>query len=118
MAWKLQHAVLAIRASRSVDKRYWTYIMASRRNGTLYIGVTNDILRRAWEHREGLSGGFTKRYAVRMLVHFEMFEDVNAAIHRETRLKKWKRRWKLALIEQTNPEWRDLYETIIPWSCS
>jgi putative endonuclease len=86
--------------------------MASGRNGTLYIGVTNHIGRRAWEHREGLVEGFTKKYGVKMLVWFEVYEDVHAAIHRETLLKKWKRRWKLELIEKTNPEWRDLYETL------
>ena len=86
--------------------------MASKRNGTLYIGVTNDIARRAWEYREGLVAGFTRTYGVKMLVHYEFFEGISAAIQRETRLKKWKRRWKLELIEKTNPEWRDLYETI------
>ena len=96
----------------NMPKRFWIYIMASRRNGTLYIGVTNDIARRAWEHREGLVAGFTRKYRVKMLVHYELFEDISAAIHRETRLKKWKRRWKLELIEKTNPEWHDLYEAI------
>jgi putative endonuclease len=96
----------------TTKRRYWTYIMASRRNGTLYIGVTNDIARRAWEHREGLIPGFTKAYGVRMLVHFEEFGEIADAIHRESRLKKWKRRWKLELIETANPDWRDLYELI------
>jgi putative endonuclease len=94
-------------------KNYYVYIMASKRNGTLYIGVTNDLIRRAWEHREGMADGFTKKYGVKMLVHFEMFENIDAAIHRETRLKKWKRRWKLELIEKNNVEWKDLYETLI-----
>lgn len=95
-----------------VHKQYWTYIMASRRNGTLYVGVTNNIVRRAWEHREGLAAGFTKKYKVKFLVHYELFENVNAAIHREDRLKKWKRKWKVGLIEENNPEWRDLYEDV------
>ncbi len=92
-----------------MSKTYYVYILASARNGTLYIGVTNDIVRRVSEHREGLVEGFTKKYGVKMLVHFEMFQDINTAIHRETRLKKWKRRWKLELIEKHNPDWNDLY---------
>ncbi|HEY0283309.1 MAG TPA: GIY-YIG nuclease family protein [Rhizomicrobium sp.] len=95
-----------------MQKHYWTYIMASARNGTLYIGVTNDLSRRVWEHREGLVPGFTKKYGVKMLVYFEIFEDVNAAIHQEKLWKKWKRRWKLELIEKRNPEWRVLAETL------
>ena len=91
------------------------YIMASRRNGTLYAGVTNDIVRRGWEHREGIVPGFTKRYAVKLLVHYEEFADITAAIRREKAVKHWVRRWKLDLIEQTNPEWRDLWPDIA-WS--
>lgn len=95
-----------------MQKYYYVYIVASRRNGTIYVGMTNDIIRRAWEHREGLVPGFTKKYGVKMLVHFETFEDVNYAIHREKRLKKWKRQWKVDLIQSRNVEWRDLYETL------
>jgi len=95
-----------------MSKTYFVYIMASRRNGTLYIGVTNDLLRRVWEHREGIVPGFTKKYGVKMFVHFEMFGEITLAIRRETRLKKWKRSWKIGLIEETNPEWRDLYQDI------
>src|SRR5262249_31432682 len=84
-------------------------IVASRKNGTLYIGVTNDIARRAFEHREGLIPGFTKRYGVKLLVHIEPFDDIRAAIQREKSLKKWSRAWKIALIETNNPDWRDLY---------
>jgi putative endonuclease len=84
--------------------------MASARNGTLYIGMTNDLATRAWQHREGLIEGFSKRYGVKMLVYYENYEDVRDAIVRETRLKKWKRCWKLELIESMNPDWRDLYE--------
>ena len=90
-------------------KTYYVYIMASRKNGTLYIGVTNDIARRAYEHREGLLPGFTKRYAVKLLVHIEPFDDIRSAIQREKNVKKWPRAWKIALIEETNPDWRDLY---------
>jgi len=95
-----------------MSKTYYVYILASRRNGTLYIGVTNDLIRRTWEHREGMIEGFTKEYGVKMLVHFECFEEIDCAIHREKRLKKWNRSWKLELIEQRNPEWRDLYGTL------
>jgi len=91
-----------------MPKTYWVYILASRRNGTLYIGVTNDLARRCWEHREGIVPGFTRKYGVKMLVYFEAFGDIESAIHRETRLKKYKREWKLNLIESTNPGWQDL----------
>jgi putative endonuclease len=94
--------------TNAVSKGYYAYILASKRNGTLYIGVTSDLARRAWEHREGMLPGFTKKYGVKLLVYYETFDDVDAAIHRETRLKKYKREWKLKLIEQRNPEWRDL----------
>ena len=92
---------------------YYVYILASKRNGTLYIGVTNDLGRRVWEHREGLVAGFTKTHGVKTLVHYEVFEDVTAAIHRETRLKKYKRDWKLNLIEEQNSDWKDLAETLV-----
>ena len=91
---------------------YYVYILASKRNGTLYTGVTNDLARRIWEHREGLVEGFTKDYGVKRLVYYEIFEDVNAAIHRETRLKKWKRLWKIDLIQSRNIHWDDLYDTL------
>jgi putative endonuclease len=91
-----------------MSKTYFVYILASARNGTLYIGVTSDLARRCWEHREGLVEGFTKRHGVKRLVYFEMFEDVYQAIARETRLKKYKREWKLNLIQKSNLEWRDL----------
>jgi putative endonuclease len=89
-------------------KSYFVYILASQRNGTLYIGVTNDLIRRTWEHRQGLVPGFTKRYGVNLLVYYELFDDVRAAIHRETRLKKFTRARKLELIESVNPRWDDL----------
>jgi putative endonuclease len=93
-----------------MSKVYYVYIVASGRNGTLYVGMTNDLLRRVWEHREGLVDGFTKKYGVKRLVHFEEYADVYAAIHRETRLKKWRRQWKIDLIQKSNVEWDDLYE--------
>jgi len=95
-----------------MSKTYYVYILASKRNGTLYIGVTNNLARRSWEHREGLVQGFTKKYGVKMLVYYEDFGDIDAAIHRETRLKKYKREWKLNLIEARNPNWRDLSEEL------
>lgn len=85
------------------------YILASQRNGTLYIGVTSDIHGRMQEHAKGLIEGFTKRYRVKHLVYYEMHEDMDQAITRETQLKEWRRLWKLRLIEQANPEWIDLY---------
>jgi putative endonuclease len=95
-----------------MQKTYYVYILASKRNGTLYIGVTNDLARRVWEHREGLVPGFTKKYGVKTLVYYETFDDINAAIHRETRLKKYKREWKMNMIQQNNIEWRDLTDTL------
>ena len=100
------------RQSPPVPKLYYVYILASTRNGTLYIGVTNDLARRAWEHKEGMVRGFTKKYGVHTLVYYEFFEGINAAIYRETRLKKYKREWKLNLIEQRNPDWKDLAHTL------
>lgn len=94
------------------QKRYYVYLLASRRNGTLYIGVTNDLIRRVWEHKTDVLEGFTKRYQVHHLVWFEQTEDVAAAIAREKQLKKWNRAWKLQFIEASNPEWRDLYDDV------
>jgi putative endonuclease len=91
------------------DHQYFVYILASQRNGAFYVGVTNDLVRRAQEHREGLVEGFTKRYRVRLLVYFELHHDINEAIIREKRIKRWRRDWKLELIERQNPEWRDLW---------
>ena len=94
-------------------KTYYIYIFASKRNGTLYIGITNDLTRRIFEHKTGLINGFTKKYSVNKLVYFESTNDVNAAILREKRLKKWKRQWKIELIEKSNPDWNDLSEGLI-----
>ncbi len=91
-----------------MSKSYHVYILASKRNGTLYIGVTNDLEQRVNQHREGEASKFTRKYGVKMLVYLETFDDIGAAIHRETRLKKYKREWKLNLIEQRNPDWKDL----------
>lgn len=91
---------------------YFVYLMASKRNGTLYLGVTNDLVRRVYEHKEKAVAGFSARYGANQLIWFETHEDVTAAIEREKEIKKWKRAWKLALIEKSNPEWIDLYERI------
>jgi len=89
----------------------WVYIMTNRPNGTLYVGVTNDIARRAFEHRAG-TGGFTQRYGLSRLVYAERHDDITAANRRETNIKKWPRAWKVRLIHGINPEWRDLYNDL------
>jgi putative endonuclease len=89
------------------------YILASRRNGTLYTGVTSDLLKRIWEHRSGLVEGFTKRYGVHRLVYFEIHDYMTEAIRREKQIKKWRRAWKIDLIERTNPQWHDLWPEIV-----
>ncbi|MFA5309984.1 MAG: GIY-YIG nuclease family protein [Dehalococcoidales bacterium] len=92
---------------------YYVYILASQRNGTLYIGVTNDLIRRVYEHKQGLIKGFTRKYRVHTLVHFEQCENIEAAISREKQLKSWQRKWKLELIEKANPLWEDIYPQIL-----
>ena len=89
------------------------YILASKRNGTLYIGVTSDLIKRTWEHKNDSVEGFTKRYRVHRLVYYELHEDMESAIRREKQMKKWNRDWKLELIEKQNPDWRDLWEGIL-----
>jgi putative endonuclease len=95
-----------------MEKKFYVYILASKKRGTLYIGVTSNLPKRIWEHKEGAAEGFTKKHDVKMLVYFEMFDDAENAIHREKRLKKYKREAKIKLIEQQNPDWNDLYEEI------
>jgi putative endonuclease len=90
----------------------YVYILAGKKNGTLYIGVTSDLVKRIWEHRNGLVEGFSRKYEVKQLVHFEVFDDMPNAISREKALKSWKRQWKINLIAETNPDWRDLYPQI------
>jgi len=96
-----------------VSKQPAVYILASKRNGTLYIGVTSDLVKRMWEHKSNLVDGFTKRYGVHDLVWYELHENMASAIEREKKIKEWKRVWKLELIENQNPDWRDLYNSII-----
>jgi putative endonuclease len=94
-------------------RSYWVYILCSKRNGTIYIGVTNDLVRRIYEHKEHLVPGFTKKYDVTKLVHVEQFSEIQEAIYREKCLKKWKRQWKLNLIEGNNPDWSDLSDNYV-----
>ena len=91
------------------NKVYYVYILASKKNGTLYVGVTNNLKRRIYEHKGKLIEGFTNKYNVSQLIYFEQYSDIREALTREKRLKKWNRAWKVALIEKTNPEWEDLY---------
>ncbi|MGH8718359.1 MAG: GIY-YIG nuclease family protein [Burkholderiales bacterium] len=95
-----------------MNEASYVYILASRLNGTLYIGVTSDLVKRVWEHKENLVSGFTKRHAIKNLVWYELHEDVMSAITREKQLKKWNRAWKIRLIQEKNPRWRDLYNEI------
>ncbi|MDP1644484.1 MAG: GIY-YIG nuclease family protein [Thiobacillus sp.] len=94
-------------------KQPCVYMLASQRNGTLYIGVTSDLIKRVWEHKQDFVEGFTKKYGVHDLVWYELHEDMLTAIAREKALKEWKRGWKLELIEKMNPEWKDLYESLV-----
>jgi putative endonuclease len=96
-----------------MSKQPAVYITASKRNGTLYIGVTSNLLKRVWEHKNDLVEGFTKKYGVHRLVYYEMHETMESALRREKQLKKWNRAWKLDLIEKQNPNWRDLWEGIL-----
>ncbi|MBI3800385.1 MAG: GIY-YIG nuclease family protein [Deltaproteobacteria bacterium] len=96
-----------------MPKQPCVYILASQRNGTLYIGVTSDLVKRLWEHRNDMVEGFTQKYGVHRLVHYEMHGDMVSAISREKQLKKWHRAWKIRLIEETNPTWRDLWEEVL-----
>jgi putative endonuclease len=93
-------------------RSYYVYILASRIGGTLYIGITNDLIRRVYEHKSKSTESFTQKYDVIKLVYFEQFDDPANAIKREKRLKKWSRAWKISLIEKDNPDWRDLYPGI------
>jgi putative endonuclease len=94
---------------RKTEKYYYVYLLASKRNGTLYIGVTNDLVRRVGEHKAGLVPGFTKKYKVDKLMWFEVHTSIDAAIQREKRIKEWQREWKIDLFRDSNPDWTDLY---------
>ena len=94
-------------------KSYYVYILASKRNGTLYAGVTSDLIKRVFEHKEGLVEGFTSKHNIKMLVYYEEFNQIEEAIKREKNIKAWKREWKIKTIEGFNPQWKDLYNDII-----
>ncbi len=98
---------------RGQRKAFCVYILTNKKNGTLYIGVTSNLIRRIFEHKNDLVEGFTKKYQLHSLVYFEVIDSADAAIMREKRLKKWKRAWKISLIEKVNPAWRDLYDDLI-----
>lgn len=93
--------------------RAYVYIMSNKRYGTIYVGVTNDVVRRAWEHREGVQPGFTKRYELKLLVWYEEHASIIDAIQREHNMKHWPRRWKTKLVDDMNPEWEDLFPTLV-----
>ena len=95
-----------------MEKQYYVYILASKRNGTLYTGMTSDLVKRVWQHKNNMVDGFTKTYHVKLLVYFEVHRHAEEALKREKQIKKWKRIWKLKLIEERNPNWEDLYCTI------
>jgi putative endonuclease len=100
-------------SSNNMTKQPVVYILASKRNGTLYIGVTSNLIKRVWEHKNKLVKGFSKQYDVHQLVWYELHESMESAILREKRVKGWKRSWKLNLIERMNPDWKDLYHSLI-----
>jgi len=95
-----------------MEQKSYVYILASQRNGTLYIGVTSDLVRRTWEHREGIARGFTQKHGCKTLVYFEVFDDISESNRREKALKEWNRSWKLRMIESDDPTWRDLWDDI------
>ena len=95
-----------------MNKQPAVYILASRRNGTLYVGVTSALAKRVWQHKNNLVEGFTKRYSIHQLVWYELHDTMENAVIREKRIKEWKRKWKLDLIEEMNPAWKDLYDKI------
>jgi putative endonuclease len=96
-----------------MKENFYVYILASARNGTLYIGITSDLIKRVYEHKNGITGGFTKKYSVKMLVYYEVYDDFENAVAREKAMKAWKRNWKLELIEKNNQDWADLYESLL-----
>ena len=95
-----------------MQKQFYVYILASQRNGTLYTGMTSDLVKRVWQHRNGEVEGFTKQYGVKRLVYYEIHQSAESAISREKQIKKWRRIWKLRIVEKKNPYWNDLYDQI------
>ena len=96
-----------------LTRSYYVYLLASRRRGTLYVGVTNDLSKRVWQHKQDLVEGFTSKHGVKTLVWYEQTESIESAIAREKQIKKWNRAWKIGLIEANNPDWKDLYEDVV-----
>jgi putative endonuclease len=94
-------------------KQFYVYILASKRNGTLYTGVTSNLIQRVWQHKHDVIQGFTRKYNVKTLVYYEIHENAESALTREKKIKRWRRSWKLGLIENNNPEWRDLYDDLL-----
>ena len=113
MRYGLSFPMLYSGIHKGFHMQYFVYILASKKNGTLYIGVTSDLIRRVYEHKNDFVEGFTNKYAVHDLVYFEVTESVESAIMREKQLKKWNRAWKINLIEKSNPVWKDLYSDLI-----
>jgi len=110
---QVQHDVVGQLKGVPMNKQPAVYMLANKRNGTLYVGVTSDLVKRIWEHKNNLADGFSKRYKLHNLVWYEVHENMDSAIVREKRIKYWKRKWKLALIEGSNPDWQDLYGRIL-----
>ena len=106
------HPVAQSTGSRGAGMPFYVYILASKRNGTLYVESTSNLMKRVWEHKNKVLEGFTSKYSVTNLVYFEQFEDAYGMVRRERRIKEWQRAWKIRIIEQQNPRWKDLYETI------
>ena len=100
------------RESRILMKSYYVYMLASKKNGTLYVGVTNNLIRRVYEHKNNIIKGFTSKYDVKILVWFESTPNIESAIQREKQIKRWHRKWKVELIEKENPNWNDLFESL------
>ena len=96
-----------------MEKQFYVYILASKRNGTLYTGVTSDLIQRVWQHKHDMVERFTQKYEVKKLVYYEVHDNAESAIKREKQIKKWRRKWKLRLIEEKNPQWTDLYDEIV-----
>ena len=103
----------AVAGMTRMSRQPAVYILASKRNGTLYIGVTSDLVKRTWEHKNGITGGFTQKYDVHTLVYYELHAYMAAAILREKQMKKWRRAWKIELIEKSNPSWKELWSEIV-----
>ena len=95
------------------EHNYYVYILAKAKNSTFYTGVTNDLVRRVWEHKEEIADSFTKKYGIKTLVYYEYFDDIEQVIHREKIIKKWKRDYKIDAVEKMNPDWKDLYEDLV-----